>query len=267
MKQTDTLFHSPLIRQRSLTRGANLSEVIQATQLAMALEPGCADGKPLRALSLAGIDTKFFERNEHLLKVLLDVRFDGEVGRIGLESFLGAAAEADHWLLVIDLDGTLLPFRRQRVSSEELKTTTLRAERILIVENESSQHQLPSIKNTIAILGAGFDLTWTDAHWLRQRKVAYWGDIDTWGLKCLAQARSNLPDLYPLLMTEEVFESNISKTVPEIVKANSEPPNNLTPTEQTLYSRLMRAPKGRLEQEFLQIAVVHAAIAKWIQKN
>ena len=34
-------------------------EVVQATRLAMALEPNCAAGRPLRTLSLEGIDTSF----------------------------------------------------------------------------------------------------------------------------------------------------------------------------------------------------------------
>ena len=44
-------------------------------------------GRPLRMLSMEGIDTKFFERHAQLVTALLDVRFDGEVGRIGLERF------------------------------------------------------------------------------------------------------------------------------------------------------------------------------------
>lgn len=267
LEETSSCFHSLLICHRSLTRGMDISEVIQATQLAMVLQPECAEGRPLRALSLAGIDTKFFERNERLIKALLDVRFDGEAGKTGLETFLGAANEKTHWLLVVDLDGELLPFRRQRVASDELKAANFKAKHILIVENESSLHQLPPIKDTIAILGAGFDLTWTDADWLRQCQVAYWGDIDTWGLQCLAKARSHLPHLTSLMMNEKVFEANITKAVPEVVKAAAEPPHNLTPAEQTLYSRLLHDPKGRLEQEFLQISLVHEAIANWFQKE
>jgi len=51
-ERTDPLFHSLLIRQRSLWRGKALNEVVRATRLALALAPGCAEGKPLRTLSL-----------------------------------------------------------------------------------------------------------------------------------------------------------------------------------------------------------------------
>ena len=51
----------------------------------------------------------------------LTARFDGEVSKIGLESFLGAIAEGEHWLLLLDLDGSLLPFRQMRVRSSDLR--------------------------------------------------------------------------------------------------------------------------------------------------
>jgi hypothetical protein len=249
--QTAPVFHSHLIRRRSLWRDKPIAEVIQAARLAMALEPGCAGGRPLRLISIEGIDTKFFERNARLVTSLLDVRFDGEVSRIGLETFLGAFAEVDHWLLVMDLDGTLLPFRKQRVRSSELRETMVPGERLLIVENESCQHQLPTVARTIAVLGAGLDLGWTDASWLGTKKVAYWGDIDTWGLQALSRARKEIGQLDALLMTEEVFDQFADSAVPEPVVADTELPTQLHRDEQTLYERLLRETRGRLEQEFL----------------
>ena len=73
--------------------------MVQAARVAFMLEPGFAEGRPLRLLSLEGIDTKFFERNARLVTTLLDERFDGEVSRQGLETFLGAIVDGDHWLL------------------------------------------------------------------------------------------------------------------------------------------------------------------------
>ncbi|MGB7326882.1 MAG: DUF3322 domain-containing protein, partial [Rubripirellula sp.] len=183
VEQTPTEFHSLLVRRRSLWLGKPLDEVLQATRLAMAISPGCAAGQPLRTLSLEGIDTKFFERNSRLVTALLDVRFDGEVTLIGLENFLGAFREGEHWLLVIDLDGSLLPFRKMRVRSSELKDSGLPGSHLLIIENESCQHHLPAAKDTIAVLGTGFDLSWTEGQWLVTKRVAYWGDIDSWGLQ------------------------------------------------------------------------------------
>lgn len=263
VEQADSSFHSLLIRRRSLWRDKPLDEVLQATRLASALEPRCADGKPLRMLSLEGIDTKFFERHSRLVTALLDVRFDGETSRIGLETFLGAVSEGDRWLLVVDLDGSLLPFRKQRVRSSELKDTPLPGKRLLIVENESCQHQLPNVSETIAVLGAGFDLGWTAGHWLQAKRIGYWGDIDTWGLQFLANARQILPHLDALMMTPKVFEENLGAAVPETVIAGTEVPAGLNEMEKSLYQRLLKEPRGRLEQEFLPDKVVRAAVRDW----
>ena len=54
IERTDPVFHSLLIRRRSLWRQRSTQEVVHACLLALELEPGCADGKPLRAVSILG---------------------------------------------------------------------------------------------------------------------------------------------------------------------------------------------------------------------
>lgn len=267
VEQTPTEFHSLFVRRRSLWLGKPLDEVLQASRLAMAISPGCAHGQPLRTLSLEGIDTKFFERNSRLITALLDVRFDSEVTLIGLENFLGAFQEGEHWLLVIDLDGSLLPFRKMRVRSSELKESGLPGSRLLIVENESCQHHLPAAKDTIAVLGAGFDLSWTEGQWLVTKRVAYWGDIDSWGLQFLAKARTAILHVEPLLMTEVDFDELKQAAVREPVVAGTIAPDGLTDAESKLYSRLLGENHGRLEQEFLPLHKVKQRITDWLSST
>ncbi len=267
VKQTATEFHSLFVRRRSLWLGKPLDEVLQASSLAMAISPGCAQGQPLRTISLAGIDTKFFERNSRLVTALLDVRFDGEVSRIGLESFLGAFREGDHWLLVVDLDSSLLPFRKMRVRASELKEVGLPGSRLLVIENESCQHHIPEAKDTIAVLGAGFDLSWTEGRWLVNKMVAYWGDIDSWGLQFLAKARSAIPHLEPLLMTKQDFDEFKQSAVCEPVVASPRVPDGLTDEERELYVRLLGEGRGRLEQEFLPLNKVQQRITEWLSRT
>ena len=261
--KTDPQFHSLLVRKRVLRQDKTIEEMVLASRLAMTLSPQCANGQPLRMLNFEGIDTKFFERNGRLITALLDVRFDEEVSRMGLENFLGAFSEGDHWLLVVDLDGSLLPFQKCRVPSCVLRETPLPGDRLLIVENETSLHQIPKLPNTIAVLGAGFDLNWTEGNWLTAKEVAYWGDIDTWGLRFLAKARLALPNLTALLMTAEVFEQHSKLAVVEPIVAGTELPCGLTQSEQELYARLLKEPKGRLEQEFLPCSLTQKAITRW----
>lgn len=263
VEKMDACFHSLLICRRSLWRDRAVDDVLQAGRLAMALTPGYADGKSLRMMACEGIDTKFIEQHSRLVTTLLDARFDGEVSRIGLEAFLDAATDGDHWLLVIDLDGSLLPFQKQRVRSSELKNISLPGSRLLIVENETCQHQLPNLSETIAVLGAGNDLGWTQGSSLQAKRVGYWGDIDTWGLKLLAGARQTLPHLDALMMTAKVYQRHLDAAVEEKIVAGADAPAGLTTVERSLYERLLSEPRGRLEQEFLFEACVHAALHNW----
>ena len=215
LHHTDAIFHSLLIRRRALWKSLQTAQIISACRLALELQPGCAQNLPLRALSLGGHDTKFFERHEQLLLALLDVLYDGEPSQIGLTDFLGAYSDRQHWLLIADLDGNLLPYQRIRLTSTQIEQTPLPGSNLLIVENENCLHQLPHLANTIAVLGTGFDLKWLSAPWLKEREVIYWGDLDTWGLDCLARARKELPSLTPILMDRQTYTTHHSHAVPE----------------------------------------------------
>src|SRR5690606_16053872 len=99
-------------------------------------------------------------------------------------------------------------------------TTALPARRILLVENERSLRQLPQpLPGTIAILGSGLNLAWLAAPWLQACDVAYWGDLDTWGLAMLATARRHLPQLHALLMDRSSFDAHVQRAVAEPVHA------------------------------------------------
>jgi len=265
LKETDSIFHSILVRERSLWKGKLSDDIIKVAHLVMQLSPGCAGGKPLRALSIAGIDSKFFERYRSLIIRLLDIRYDGEVSRQTLEAFLNAWQDGDHWLLLADLgDQSILTFKQLRVRASELRTTGFDAHSLLLVENESCLHLLPqNIPGFTAILGAGNNLSWLQSAWIQKARIGYWGDIDTWGLTLLARARVYAPNLVPLLMERKVFDLHLQSAVTEKVTASSNAPNNLTPQESDLYYFLLSKEKGRLEQEFLTADYVHPIISAW----
>ncbi|WP_372985659.1 Wadjet anti-phage system protein JetD domain-containing protein [Marinobacter sp.] len=264
----DPRFHSLIVRRRSLVMDKSEREVILSGEVALQLQPGCADGKPLRALSVAGTDSKFFERNRQLVTLMLDILFDGRASETGLETFLGAEDEGHHWLLIADLDGSLLPFSQMRVRAYELQSTPLPGQRLILVENERSLHQLPSAPDTIAVLGSGLNLSWLQASWLSNKAVAYWGDLDTWGLAMLGRAREHLPKLTPLLMDRTTFERFAAESaVEEPQAAPAIVPPGLTESEAGLYHLLLQSDRGRLEQEFLPVNMVHRAVVNWTARS
>lgn len=264
IEQVDPIFHPLLVSHRSLWRNKGPQDIISAARLASRLEPGCAKGLPLRLLSGQGVDTKFIENNISLLTRLLDVRFSGEASEQGLTTFLDAFDESSHWVLVAPLSPGLLPFKKCRVTTAELAETTLPASRVLVIENEQCLHQLPELSDTIAVLGCGLDVQWLSGPVLDEKRVAYWGDMDSWGLLMLARVRRCRPTLDVLLMNRELFEQYASHSaVPEPVKAQQTIPDGLLNEEADFYRYLTRLPRGRLEQEFLPAVVVKEALVRW----
>jgi len=268
VSEVDPVFHHFIIRKRHLILSKNPEDVIKATHICTKLEPNSAHEKPLRALSVENCDSKFFERHRHLITKLLDVKFDNAVSDIGLEKFLGASDDSDHWLLIVPLDSRLLPYEQLRIRASELEKNELPAAQIIIVENEQCLHQLPKLNNTIAILGAGLNLTWLKATWFKKKKLAYWGDMDTWGLSMLADARSKQPHLTAMLMKQSIFDNHIhTLAVIEPQTAGDQSPLSLSNEEKDFYQTLRSSTKGRLEQEFLPENEVRKAFLVWHDRD
>jgi len=269
VEQVDSAFHALLVAQRSLWLTKRSEEVVATARLATRLSPGCAQGRPLRLLAEHGVDTKFFERNSSLLTKLLDERFEGAVSEQGLTTFLDAFEETSHWVLVVPLQPELLPFKRLRLTTSELAETPLPGSRLLVVENEQCIHLLPeTMPDTLAVLGSGLDLQWLASAYLAGKQIAYWGDMDTWGLLMLARARLHQPAVQAVLMEQELFERHSpGNAVVEPAKALESAPLGLLADEEEFYRYLLTQERGRLEQEYLPKALVERAIRQWAQKS
>ncbi|AMK79145.1 MULTISPECIES: Wadjet anti-phage system protein JetD domain-containing protein [Methylomonas] len=264
----EEIFRPILVRQRALWLKKDPNEIIATARLAATLSPGSARGRPLRLLAEHGVDTKFFERNGTLLTRLLDERFDGAVTEQGLVNFLDALEENNHWVMLAPLEKGLLPFKRLRITTSELTETALPCSRILVVENEQCIHLLPELPNTVAILGAGMDLQWLQSGQLDNKSIAYWGDMDSWGLLMLSRARRYRPTISPLLMTQALFDTYASDSaVHEPVVAQSASPEGLTDCEAYFYQYLLNQERGRLEQEYLPEHEVENALSAWATQS
>lgn len=282
-KQSAYEFMAVFVRQRQLISHCDAPTLIQIAKLALSLDAGCAKGLPLRALSLVENDTKFFERHSRLITQLLDVRFDGQVSEQGLTQFLGASVYTEHWLLVVDLgclgnqskhdktQACLQGIEQLRMRGHELGKLAQLApncKHIIVVENEQCLYQLPALPHTIAIMGTGFNLSWLASPWFANKQVAYWGDIDTWGLYLLALAKKYLPSITPLLMSAEIYDKHINRAVvepkPQLLTTHL---HYLSTQEFQLFNRLLTAKKGRLEQEFLPVGLVYQEIQGWVREN
>jgi hypothetical protein len=211
-------------------------------------------------------DTKFIERNRSLLRELLDlvlpldsVNRDGQTfeERFGLR-------QPESLVRVRFLDRAIAA--RYLSGIEELAVSARELARmgfpevavVIIVENKASFTNLdvllslPEIPGALAIFGSGFaTLAFKECRWMGQRRVLYWGDIDTHGLRILAGLRRHFPNVESILMDHETFDRfpGFRSTSPPDVPAA---PTGLTLAEQSLYTRLAGMAAGnRLEQEWI----------------
>ena len=234
------------------------------------LKPQMGKGDYLRALPLVGVDTKFVEQHFRLLEDVLNVLYDGEVKAKGLLSWLNCKAKPKDWLLV----KPLCPQTQQalgnvpllRLSSETLWNYVLPAQHILIVENEQSCLALPVLRETIAVAGGGKNVTWLAANWLKDKKIGYWGDIDSDGFHILSLARERCPNLTALMMDEQTVLTFQGRMVDEPQSLNQIPPN-LTMQEQQLFQRLRQGDYGktRLEQERVNADYIEKCLLDWLE--
>jgi hypothetical protein len=209
-------------------------------------------------------DTKFIEQNRALLRELLDLILPSDAvnrdaptfeERFGLRQpeslvrvrFLDRAIAARYLSGVEDL----------AVSAGELSRMGFpEVAVVIIVENKASFANLdvllslPEIPSALAVFGSGFaTLAFKECRWMCQRRVLYWGDIDTQGLRILASLRKAFPNAESILMDNETFDrfpGFRSTSPPDSPGA----PTGLTLAEQGLYTRLAGMAAGnRLEQE------------------
>lgn len=239
-------------------------------KLLPSLKQDMGKGRYLRALPIRGIDTKFIENNLILIEPLIDSLCNGEILKAGgLLSWLGCTPKPTNWIAVRPLceetRKVLGGFDCIRVPVNELMSKGLPGSNVLIVENLESGFGLPELANTVAVLGCGKNLSWMANEWIQSRKVAYWGDIDSWGLQILDLARGYCPSIVSLMMDEITIEAHSDQMVRE-EKFISPETSRLNQEEcMVLQNLLDHKYRGtRLEQEKLRQDYILSRLHQWL---
>ncbi len=227
-------------------------------------------GQYLRALPLVGVDTKFLENYQTLISDVLDVLHDGDISASGgMLEWLGCLKSPKGWLTVRPLCESVKAkiggFPVMQLHSDVLREQALPANNILVVENMQSGLGLPLLNDTIAVFGGGKNVSWMDANWLKSRRVAYWGDIDTWGLSILSDVRSKLSSVVAIMMEADVIVRHEDRMVNER-ESLAHLPKFLTDAEVKMFLNL-KAGKyqgSRLEQERLSPDYIRAKLETWL---
>ena len=260
---------STLIANLEILSGFSKLELELLVKLIPQLHKGMGRGSYLRALPVIFVDTKFIEKNLKLIESVTAAIIDCSAKEMGLLSWLDCRDKPKDWLLVKPLcknaADALGGLPLLRMSSETLLDFELPANNILVIENEQSCLSLDNIPDTIAVSGGGKNVSWMRADWLANKKVAYWGDVDSEGLSILSDVRSKLSTVVPLMMDSETVEAYRNRMVDEPESVAREPVA-LTGCELMLFRMLRNGDYGstRLEQERLPVDYVHRKLMLWI---
>jgi hypothetical protein len=213
-------------------------------------------GVPQRLLPIEGIDTKFIGNNNALLCSLIDATIPPDYVDKTYSDFERRykLKDKEPFIHCYFNDPKLVAhyhgFTSLAFPAHQLAQRPQPVETVIIVENSHSpqqllQHELP---NTMIIFGGGYGVAvLKEAHWLRDVRLLYWGDLDTHGLAILSKVRSYFPNVQSFLMDEGTFETYQDYVVTD-KPFKGEAPSYLTAAEKSLFA-LLKENGLRLEQE------------------
>jgi hypothetical protein len=214
-----------------------------------------------RQVPVAGLDSKWIEKNQSVLKILVRAFRDQSCGAspdangdfyqvCGLRSLprlvrvrlLDPKSRAD----IGGLDDIQAPL-------EQVATLGLKPRLVVIVENLQTGLAFTELPGAVVVMGLGYSVDClASIRWLGGTRCLYWGDLDTHGLAILNRARSYLPDLESVLMDEETLLGSKELWGEERIQHAAEDLPLLKPHEREVYRGLKQNRWGlnvRLEQE------------------
>lgn len=223
-------------------------------------------GMYLRALDIAGVDTKFVQARRGLVGELLDQILPDHAintSASGVRQFNARYGLANRPVLVrfrvLDRALSFHGLTDLSVPAEEFDRLQLLVDDVFITENEVNGLAFPAHPRAIVIFGLGYGLErLAGIDWLRRSRCWYWGDIDTHGFAILNRLRHYLPEARSFLMDRATLDAHrdLWGQEPEDHRFRGEL-SRLNHAEQSLYQALrddLLAIRLRLEQEHVRFA-------------
>ena len=229
----------------------------------------------LRQVDLPGVHTKLIEGHRAVLAELfdlvlpeeaIDATHTGAFGFCRRYGFLDKPARVRFRML--DPTVRLLPMASdQDITLTQAAFSSLAppVTTVFITENEINFLAFPNVRDSMVIFGAGYGFAnLATVHWLQEKNILYWGDIDTHGFAILNQLRGFFPHTVSFLMDRETLLAHRQFW-------GSEPQPQagdllrLTTEEQALYDQLRQHTWGvsvRLEQEKINFRFLAATLQR-----
>ena len=209
-----------------------------------------------RQLPIAGVDSKWLERNKGVVGDLL-AAIQGDEER-NLNFYRRCGLKTPPLLIRMRV---LDPQLRRQVGGvsdltapiEDLAALDLAAAHVFIVENLQTGLAFSDLPGSVVFMRLGYHVdVLARLPWLSRAKCIYWGDIDTHGFAILARARTHLAQVESVLMDEATLLRYERLWGEESEQHAAREIEFLTECEQFVYSGLKQQRWGqnvRLEQE------------------
>ena len=229
----------------------------------------------LRQIDSPGVHSKFIERHRNTLSELFDLALPPETidtQATGTSNFCrryGFRDKPQHVRFrLLDPGLAIIPAETDQditITREAFAHIDIPVETVFITENEVNFLAFPQQRASMVVFGAGYGFrNLVDINWLHNRKIYYWGDIDTHGFAILNQFREFFPCAESFLMDRETLFKHSS-----LWDRESNPKTfaltRLTPEEKNLYDDLCQNRHGnhiRLEQEKIAYTLLLEALGK-----
>ncbi|AHW58999.1 hypothetical protein SAMN05444285_1664 [Draconibacterium orientale] len=202
------------------------------------------------------IHTKFIERNQSVIKDLLDILISEHINKEEKQfekRFNLKYAEPQVRFKILDREISrkfFLGIDDVAIPKSQFEALDLPVEKVIVSENKTTFYTtltLPKLEKAIAIFGSGFSVSnLKNVSWLEDKELLYWGDIDVQGFEILSQFRGYFPQTKSILMDRHTFDKFFENDngTPSGISAQL----NLTDKEKQLYD-ILKLNNWRLEQE------------------
>lgn len=210
------------------------------------------------------VQTKFIERNQSLLKELLDILISENINIAEKQfekRFNLKYSEPQIRFKILDKEISKNLFSGiddLAIPVSQFEKLNLPIKKVLIVENKTTLYTtltLPNMEGAIAVFGQGNAvLNLKNATWLTKMEILYWGDIDVQGFEILSRLREHFTHIKSVLMDKVTFETFFEndKGTPTNISTKL----NLSDREQELYN-ILEKNNWRLEQEKVPLDYVN----------
>lgn len=230
----------------------------------------------LRQLDIPGVDTKFVEHHQTILIELLDELLPADAidtnpppsPKQRFAHRYGLRYEQPLVRLRL-LDDQLRAYYRKlsdlTLTNGEFRALDPPCTTVFVTENKTNGLSFPDFADALVVFGLGYGLELLyDSPWLKNKRLIYWGDLDTHGFAMLAKLRTHYPQTQSLLMDETTLRNHADLTVEEPAASRIAVTEEwLTSNERAVLHALLANRYGhrlRLEQERVPFGAVLAAL-------